>query len=175
MRRPTWKKRPQGSQAGISLIELMIAGVIMVVGFLGLIGLVTTAIANNTRNRLDTTASMMDLAVIETILSQAGNSGTLSLTDCAGNTWSISQAPGGAALTGTQIDFSEASPPTDYHMNWAVCNGGATVNATYDVRWHVDQIGAYAFLVTVGAKLKGSSNDLRFYALPVNMRTIAGK
>lgn len=171
-------RRARNRQAGISLIELMIAGIIMVVGFLALIGLVTTAIANNTRNRLDTTGTMLDLMVIEAINSQAGSTGTVSLTDCAGNTWNLAQTPGtGANLSGTSIDFSQAqsSVPTDYYMNWAVCNGGTTVNATYDVRWNVQPLGTYSFLITVSSKLKGSGSNLKFYALPVTIRSVSGK
>ena len=46
--------------------------------------------------------------------------------------------------------------------------------ATYDVRWHVDQIGADAgtpsnsFLLTVASKRKG-------LALPLNVRVVVGR
>ena len=102
----------------------------------------------------------------------------LKLTDCAGNTWNLAQQAGtGATLAGTQIDFSQAqsSVPTDYYMNWAVCNGGTTVNALYDVRWNVQALGTYSRLVTVAAKLKGSSSGNKYYALPINLRATVGK
>lgn len=178
MKRPLWLRRNRNSQSGISLIELMIAGVVMVVGFMALIGLIVTAIAGNTRNRLDTTATMLDLMVIEAINSQAGSTGTVALTDCANNTWNIAQQAGtGANLSGTQIDFSQSqsSVPTDYYMNWAVCNGGTQVNAIYDVRWNVQAAGTYSFLVTVGAKLQGAGSNMKYYALPTNIRTLTGK
>lgn len=182
MRRLWTRQRARHSQSGISMVELLIAGVIMVVGFMALIGLVVTAIANNTRNRLDTTATMLDLMVVEAISSQAPSIGTISLTDCAGNTWNLSQqgsvSPGtGANLAGTQIDFSQAqsSIPADYSMTWAVCNGGSTVNAMYDVRWNVQTLGTYSRLVTVAAKLKGAASGNKYYALPVTLRATVGK
>lgn len=178
MRRAIRRRRTLNGQAGLSMVELMVAGIIMVVGFMALIGLVITAIANNTRNRLDTSATMLDLMVVEAINSQAGSTGTVSLTDCAGNTWNVSQIPGtGANLVGTQIDYSQAqsSVPTDYYMTWSVCNGGTTVNALYDVRWNVQSLGTYSRLVTVAAKLKGTPGGNKFYALPINLRTVVGK
>lgn len=180
MRRLWTRQRVRHSQSGISMIELLIAGVVMVVGFMALIGLVATAIANNTRNRLDTTATMLDLMVVEAINSQAGSSSVVALTDCANNTWNIAQVPGnGANLVGTQIDFSQAqgSVPADYYMTWSVCNGGTTVNAMYDVRWNVQTLApaGNSVLVTVAAKLKGTTGGNKYYALPINLRTTVGK
>lgn len=178
MRRLLTRRRAHSSEAGLSMIELLIAGVVMVVGFLALIGLVVTAIANNTRNRLDTTATMLDLMVLEAINSQAGSSSVVTLTDCANNTWNIAQVPGqGANLVGTQIDYSQSqgTVTSDYYMNWSVCNGGTTVNALYDVRWNVQTLGTNSVLVTVASKLKGTSGGNKYYALPINLRSVVGK
>jgi hypothetical protein len=48
------------------------------------------------------------------------------------------------------------------------------VEGIYDVRWHLDQIGATnTYLITVSAKLKQVGGD-RVLALPVTLRFMAG-
>lgn len=154
-------------QSGISMIELLIAGVIMTVGFLGLIGLIATAIATNNRNHLDSTGTMLAQAVEQQIKSAIVGSGTTSISDCAGNTFTIDTAVGGATLSGATIDYSKTQV-SNYSMNYVVCNG--TVQTIYDVRWNVTAVGQN-YLVTVGSKLKGQGNNLKFFALPVTLRT----
>lgn len=164
------RNRAVGSQGGISMIELLIAGVVMTVGFLGLMILITTAIATNNRNRLDSTGTMLAQAAMEQIKSTIVGTGTSTLSDCAGNTFTIYTAPGGSTLSGATIDYS-ASPVTNYSMNYVVCNG--TQQTTYDVRWAVSAVGSN-FLVTVGSKMKGQGTDLKYFALPVTLRAMLG-
>lgn len=172
MRRTTRRRRRTGSQAGISLIELLIAGAVMVVGFMALMMLILTAIASNNRNRMDSTATMVGQAVVEQINSTLiSTTGTTTLIDCAGTSHTMSTAPdAGAALSGANIDFSEATPPPDYQMDFAVCGVGNTVT-TYDVRWNIASLTTQSFLVTVGIRLKGAGNNLRYFALPITLRT----
>ena len=65
MRIPLIAKRKAGRQSGMSLIELMFAGFILVVGFMGSLILIFIAIATNTRNKVDTTGTMIAQMVIE--------------------------------------------------------------------------------------------------------------
>jgi hypothetical protein len=73
-------------------------------------------------------------------------------------------------------------------MNYVVtspCTSSGQYVATYDVRWHVDQIGAAAsmpsnsFLVTVAAKSKGApgngTSSGLYFSLPVNLRVVIGR
>jgi Tfp pilus assembly protein PilV len=160
------------------MIELMIAGVVMVVGFLGMMILITTAIATNNRNKMDTNATLVAQMVFEEIRSDIATGASPTITDCGGNTWTIGVGSNtlgsttGAPLTGSLIDFSAATV-TNYHMDYKVCtaNGG---QATYDVRWTVQTLTGGASLVTVGSKPKGASSDLKYFALPVTLRGIAG-
>jgi Tfp pilus assembly protein PilV len=159
-------------QAGISLIELMIAGVILVVGVLALMALVITAIGTNNRNKKDTTATLLAQMVLQQMSTLPANStDTISITDCAGNTWNIGVAPGGATVSGAQIDFS-ATTVTNYNMQYTVCAGN--VQTRYDVRWNVQQLTTATSLVTVGVRQLGAVSDLRYFALPVTIRTILG-
>src|SRR5512146_3534075 len=104
------------SQSGLSMIEVLFAGAVMVVGFMGLMGLVIAAIADNNRNRMDSTGMMLATAVLEQVNSTIVGTGTADLTDCANppNTWTINTAgsPGsgaGAPLDGANVDFSQAA------------------------------------------------------------------
>jgi hypothetical protein len=149
---------------------------------LGIVGMISASIVTNNRNKLDSTGTMLTQAVIERVKSTIIGSGTSSLVDCTGTTWTIDTSPGGAALTGAKIDFTQTSPPTDYHMDYVVrspCSSTGTEITTYDVRWNVEIVGApttptNTFLITVGARMKGHSEGNMFYSLPVNFRIMAG-
>lgn len=179
--RTKWIRRRQrlGRQSGISMIELLIAGAIMVIGFLGLMLLILTAIATNNRNKLDTNATLAAQMVFEEIRSNLVDGVAPPVTDCAGNSWTIgmgSPTAGttvGATLSGSDIDFS-ASQVTNYSMNYVVCTANGT-QATYDVRWNIKTLTDGVSRVTVSAKpLAGPSNGSKYFALPVTLRGIAG-
>jgi len=160
------------------MLEVLFGAIVMAIGFMGLIGLVTAAIASNNRNKLDSTGTMLTQAVVEQINSTIVGTGTATITDCNGTTFNIATAVGGAALTGANIDFSEASPPTNYHMDFAVCPVAQANH--YDVRWNVQQMVNVAqpsgnvYLITVGARLRGSgAGGNKFFAFPVTLRTYA--
>lgn len=168
------------SDAGFTLIELLIASIVMTVAGLGAYGIVIMAIKANSSSAHDSTMAMLANAVIEQVNSTLVGSGTANLSDCAGTNFTIATAPGGAQLTGgvgSDIDYS-ATPPANYHMDYTVsspCAPNATaLTGTYDVRWHVDQIGAAggtpsnSFLLTIGAKRKGLS-------LPIYVRVVVGR
>lgn len=171
-------RRKLRRQSGVTMIELMIAGMVMVVGFLGMMVLITTAIATNNRNKMDTNAMLAAQMVFEEIRADIATGASPTLTDCGGTSWTIgvgSNTVGaslGATLSGGSVDFT-ATKVTNYSMDYKVCtaNGG---QATYDVRWNVQTLSTGASLVTVGAKPKGGSSDLRYFALPVTLRGIAG-
>jgi Tfp pilus assembly protein PilV len=77
------------SQAGITLIETMMAGAILVIGSLGMIGLIVDSIATNNRNKVDSTQTMLTESILEQINSTVIGAGSSGLTDCAGNPWTI--------------------------------------------------------------------------------------
>lgn len=172
--------RPRGNpSAGFGLTEMLIASVVMIVGGLGAYGIIIMAVGANNRNLHDSTMTMLTNAVIEQVNSTLVGSGTAALSDCRGAIFTIATAPGGAQLQGglgTDIDFA-ASPPDAYHMDYTItspCGAEGKNPATYDVRWHIDQIGtaegtpSNSFLVTVAAKRKGLS-------LPIHVRVVVGR
>ena len=196
MKKPLFRKR--SGQKGMTLIELMIATFVLCVGMLGSLAMIFLAIATNSRNKFDTTGTMIAQTVIEQINTLPTNSSiggvevtTISLTDCqttshAAVTHSISVAAGsvgtpvGAALVGNSdtdlsrkpgdIDFSETAPPAGYNMKWHTCG-----DIEYDVRWNIVQVSERSKLVTVAARQQiFSRNNVKMYAPPVTLRTISG-
>src|SRR2546427_6837345 len=103
-------------QAGITMIETLMAGTILMIGSIGMLTLVVDAIATNNRNRIDSTQTMLATSILEQINSTFNGNGTSDLTDCSGNTWTIdttipNTGSVGARLSGANIDFSETNPP----------------------------------------------------------------
>lgn len=191
MEQMTGKRKSQG---GMTIIELMIAMAILATGLGGLTNLLVVAMATDNRNSKDTSATLLAQMVIEQISAQHPNSNaTISVTDCAGNTWTIATA-GGASPNGTganlvtnstsalygAIDETQAytSVPANYAMKYVDCGGvGNTgVSTTYDVRWNVMTIDAnYTRLITASARvLNSSALGGRTFALPVSLRGVGG-
>jgi prepilin-type N-terminal cleavage/methylation domain-containing protein len=180
--------RKHRNQAGFTLIELMIAGVLLAVGVAAMSGLVGLAVKNNGHSRLDSTATMLNQAVVEQVSeaisfkASCQGSGTLTITDCAGNPHTVDTAGPGAPLITTNpdptkigyIDFSVPQDTTNgYEMDYAVCNGNTKVY--YDVRWNVQTISttssSFTTLLTVGTRMQGGSAIINF---PINMRVMLG-
>jgi len=172
----------QTCQSGFGIIEMMIATLVITICSLGIVGLISAAIVTNNRNKLDSSGTMLTQSIVEQVKATIIGSGSSALVDCSGTTWIIDTAPGGAALSGSSIDFTETSPAADYHMDYIVrspCSNSGAEITTYDVRWNVELVGestapTSTFLVTVGARMKGHSNGNLFYSLPVNFRVMAG-
>ncbi len=169
-------------QAGFTLLELLVAAVVLAFGLLAITALFATAIGNNGRSRVDSTATMLSESVIEQISAVLARGGPSAITDCGSppTTWNIGTNVGGAALSGSSIDFTQTDPPAGYQMDFVVCNGGgeAGTQATYDVRWSIAQVstvsGSTSYLVTVGARPKNMTPGRYTFALPVTFRTYVG-
>src|SRR6185369_583832 len=112
-------------QAGVTMIETLLAAAILVICSLSIISLVIASVATNYRNRMDSTQTMLAESILEQIHSTFNGNGTSALQDCSGTNWTIdttipNTGSVGAALSGSAIDFSQASPPSGYHMDYVV-------------------------------------------------------
>jgi prepilin-type N-terminal cleavage/methylation domain-containing protein len=182
------------AEAGMTLVELLIAMLILAIGLGGLTNVLVVAMDTNNRNSKDTSATLLAQMVIEQMSAQHPNSNApISVTDCAGNAWTIATTGGaspngaGAALvTGSTsagyggIDQTQAyaNITTNYAMKYVDCGGtGNTgIPTTYDVRWNVMTINAnYTRMITVSARpLSAHSLGALQFAMPVSLRLVAG-
>ncbi len=183
--------KQRNRQSGMTLIELMIAMTMLVVGLIGVLGLITTAITSNNRNKLDTGGTMMAQMVLEKIASQPANlNADIALQDCnpgAPNAWiirTIDSIPAGGVGSGADLDVATGdidwgrnygTQPVNYKMLYVTC-GANGQQVTYDVRWHIQNVNTYSKMIVVGARPLGyrtnAGTDVRFYARPVTLRSI---
>jgi len=168
---------------GFSLIELMIAMAVLAVGLLGGIVVIIMSTANDGRSKLHTTAVTMAESTMEKILAipqnATGTAARTSLTDCAGNTFTIetAQTPSNSSQLITSgafagsVDFSKPPAP-NYSMLYIMCSTGAGV--PYDIRWRVDPGPTQATeLITVSAKPAGNQPAAQF-TLPYTIHQLRG-
>ena len=185
----TMRRRKLHPESGMTLIELAIAGVVLTVGMLSIMGVLLMAVGNNGRSKIDSTATMLTQAVLEQLRAKLAGGGPGSLTDnsnCNG-TGTAHQigyningaASGGASVSGSGIDFtqSQSNIGTDangnpYYMSYVDCNNN--VKMTYDVRWNIQDLGNSTYLVTVGSRPQNGLPTQYSFSIPVNMRTYVG-
>ena len=176
------------TERGMSLIELMVAMLVLAIGLAGVTTLLVTAIATNNKSSKDTTATLLAQMVVEQISAQhVYNPGLIAVTDCAGNALSIDVAPGavgtgnGANLTANKtIDFTQAyaNVTANYAMKYVDCSSAGGIQTTYDVRWNVMSVSTNTSSVLITAAARPLASDVKklggfYYALPVNLRSIA--
>jgi hypothetical protein len=174
-------EKVRNPESGITMIETLMAGAVLIIGSIAMLSLIITAIALNNRNKIDSTQTMLATSILEQINSTRIGSGTSTLTDCSGNIWTIDTGSTGATLNGTSIDFTQASPPAGYYMNYVIrtpCQSTGSIQGTYDVRWHLDLVGgggaSSTYLLTVSAKLKNHGEGNKFFSAPVTLRVMSG-
>jgi len=181
------------SERGMTLLELMIAMLVLAIGLGALTILFASAMLSNNKNSKDTSATLLSQMVIEQVTAQHPSStATITVTDCAGNNWTIATTGGavpngaGAALVtlSTSLNYGGidqtqvySAIPAGYAMQYVDCgtNGRQVV---YDVRWNVMTMTTNnTRLVTASArKSEGPANQLggRIFAMPVTLRGIGG-
>jgi len=178
-------------ERGATLIELMIAMLVLAIGLGALTTLIIACMVTDNRNSKDTSATLLAQKVVEELSAQNTNStNAVVLTDCAGNTWTIPSTQGTPAPTGQGatlatsatsiyyggIDFTQAagSVPAGFSMQYVDCNVNGT-QTTYDVRWNVMSVTANSTrLITASARQRGSTSDGLNYAIPVTLRAVGG-
>jgi Tfp pilus assembly protein PilV len=186
------------------MIELLIAMLVLMIGLMGSMILVRTAIVNNNRNKLDTTATALAQLVLEQINSRPATTNTnITILDCTGVARTINPngaaGPNGAGATlitagvnTGSIDFTQdfAAVPAGYAMQYVTCGSApgtqaeaAGAQVTYEIRWNVTTIQpagdttSFTKLVTVSARKQITTNTsaLPYFSIPVTLRGIGGQ
>lgn len=176
-------------QAGMTLIELLIAMLVLAIGMAGILVMITTAIASNARNKGDSTATMVSQMVMERLASvSASTDTTVNITDCrpasqgGPQTLTLSTTPGdplngaGATLTNGLIDWTVTAVPANYGFVYYNCGTGQQA-APYEVRVNVMRAAAgYTKLITVSTRpVGGVRGPAQLFAPPVTLRTMSGR
>ena len=178
----------QKSQQGMTLVELLIALTILLIGLGAIMIMIASAMANNNGSRQDTTATMLSQLVVEQIAAVPANTNpTLNIIDCSGAVRQIATAPGGAILIAAGQPNSgdinwpaqtfAALGPQFYAMRYIAC-GNANRQMTYEVRWNVQVLANNTKLITVSARRRDAEQNNRRTAIgfnfPVTLRMISG-
>jgi prepilin-type N-terminal cleavage/methylation domain-containing protein len=183
--RPRTERR---TDRGMSLIELMIAMLVLAVGLGAVTIMLTGAMASDNKNSKDMTATLLAQMVMEQISAQHVYITTpITITDCAGTGWTVATLPGavntgnGATLKsdGT-IDFTQAYSTlsaSNYAMQYVDCSSAGGTQTTYEVRWNVMNISTNTStrMITVAARVLPSNASQmggRIFAFPVTLRGI---
>lgn len=176
-------KTMRSNQRGTSLIELMMAMFVLAVGVLASAFLIPYSLGSNGRNKQQSNSTVIAQMVMEKITSAPANGGVLTITDCSGVTTTINitgsvGGTGAALLPSGDVDFSQAlgsaGAPVGYSMQYTIC-GTAGRQVMYDVRWNIQTPSSYVRLVTISAKLSGTGTDLKYFSLPVTIRSMVGQ
>jgi prepilin-type N-terminal cleavage/methylation domain-containing protein len=146
-------------EGGFTLVELMVAIMILAIGMLGSIALIVMGMQTNSRSKTDTVATVLDQEIIErfSTLKQYPQPTFVTIYDCAltganAHKANLGQGPSptgsgatlyttSTALTTAQVgdvDWSQAAPALatattqGYAMEYQTCSGDI-----YEVRWNV--------------------------------------
>jgi type II secretory pathway pseudopilin PulG len=128
------------AQRGFSVLEMLIASVIMMVGILSVVQLVPASLQLNAKNRFDTLATVIAQRELDQMLSQALDVNTFQDTD--GTTISLggTGSPGAPVIMDSQgqtvqIDFT-ADPVPGFSVP-AYTDPNDPTGATFELRWAV--------------------------------------
>lgn len=168
-------KRTRRNQSGMSLIEMMIAMFVLLMGILGNLALMSTAIAGNNRSKQQSNSTAIAQMVTEKIMSiPASTSTTLTITDCTNTANNVSTAAGGSPLLSSgDVDFTQAKV-ANYSMSYTDCGTQGRL-IVYDVRWNIQSLTSYDKLLTVSARMQSTGTNARLFSLPLTIRTVVGQ
>jgi prepilin-type N-terminal cleavage/methylation domain-containing protein len=174
-----------GGQGGFTLMELLVATVIILVGLVAVAQLVPTSVLMNSNNRNDGTALVFAQHQMEALRAQPLNATTFSdplgVTCPLGNACNLGDPTQPGTLVGSPVNTGSGSPIIDFSV--APVNGYSftyldprdPIGAGYDVRWSV--ITSTNGPITTGRRiiLGVFRRGMRSTALPVTLDTMVSK
>ena len=162
----------------MTLIELMIAMLVLAVGIMAAMGLVVRAVAGDGWSKQLSNNTVLAQTIVERIMAvPAQNTVPLTIFDCTGTQSTVAIIAGGAPLNSNgEVDFTQAAV-ANYQMNYTDCDTNGH-QATYDIRWNVQAITnstGNVKLLTVSTKLKNAGTSAIQFAPEATVRTIVGE
>ncbi len=174
--------RRDRNEQGFSLLEMLLATVILLVGFIAIAQLVPATILMNFRNRTDSSALVFAQRELDQFLEQPLSSS--SFTDATtGNTCALGNVATPNVVQGSPlavinsqvvIDFT-AAPVTNYSFPLPYQDPTDPSGTAYDVRWAVIVTGNGSTISSkrfiLGVRQQGGNG----YFQPINLDTTRGK
>ena len=166
-----------GAQEGFSILEMLLATVILLVGLVAVAQLVPATILLNYRNRTDSSALVFAQRELDQMLAQPFSA--ISFTDANGSPCSLGDPTQPNLLIGTNVQTSlSGTPIIDFTSNVPGYNLTYTdpvSNTIYDVRWAViitgDGTKASSKRIILGIRQVGGSG----YFQPITLDTMVVK
>jgi Tfp pilus assembly protein PilV len=134
------------AQSGFTLIEALLATIVMLVGLVALAQLVPISLTINGGNRSDSTALVIEQRVLEQMLDQPLTATTCTAPACPDAqaiSWNLGTPAAARGIVGSPVTVVNNSPAIDFSAGQVA---GYSFNyidpedpygATYDVRWAV--------------------------------------
>jgi prepilin-type N-terminal cleavage/methylation domain-containing protein len=179
-------RKPQFKQSGFTMIEMLIATVVMVVGLVGVAQLVPLSISLNSSNRNDSTALVFAQRELDAMIDQPISATTFSdpqgVLCPTGSTCNLGNAATPKVPVGSPVVMSSDNRPiidfgqtqvAGYSFNYTDPND--PFGLSYDVRWAVityatgGNAGGKRFIV--GVRRRGGNGPF----LPVTLDTMVEK
>jgi len=170
------------AQDGFSILEMLLATVILLVGLVAIAQLVPATILLNYRNRTDSSALVFAQRELDQMLAQPLNppSSPPSFTDANGNPCYLGDPTQPNKLVGTNVLTINNVPVIDFgstvaNYNFTYQDPTDPSGTTYDVRWAVITTGngatAYSKRFILGIRQAGGNG----YFQPITLDTMVGK
>jgi prepilin-type N-terminal cleavage/methylation domain-containing protein len=134
------------AQRGMSLLEMVLASAILLVGILSVVQLVPATLQSDLHNRLDTMATVIAQRELDQMLAQPLNLSPPTFTDRDGNSVSL----GGTGSPGAPVTMYGSTPVIDFSVDASSVPDGFIIPAyqdpndpnfpngpTFEVRWAV--------------------------------------
>ncbi len=169
-----------GRQEGFSILEMLLATVILLVGLVAIAQLVPASILLNYHNRADSSALVFAQRELDQMLDQPINPPANQFTDSRGNTCQLGDPTNPNALQGTNVVIFNNQALIDFNSsvsgyNFTFQDPTDPSGTTYDVRWAVVITGngatASSKRFILGVRKVGGNG----YFQPITLDTMVGK
>jgi Tfp pilus assembly protein PilV len=172
------------AQSGFTLIEALLATIVMLVGLVAIAQLVPISLTINSGNRSDSTALVIEQRVLEQMLDQPLTATTCTAPACPdaqATSWNLGTPASARSIVGSPVTVVNNSPAIDFSAGQVA---GYSFNyidpedpygATYDVRWAV--VTYVNGSVVTGKRILLSSRQIggTGYFLPMTLDTTVEK